>query len=63
MAKKVGVEKVIRVLREVEVLEGKGSDSCAWTTGERRDRYFQVDTERLLFTKEREFPFRRVEPD
>jgi transposase-like protein len=31
MAKKVGVEKVIRVLREVEVLQGRGStigDAC-----------------------------------
>jgi hypothetical protein len=50
-------------LLEVEVLEGKGSDSCAWTTGERRDRYFRVDTDRLVFMKEREFPFRRVGPD
>ena len=49
-------------LLEVEVLEGKGSDSCAWTTGTGRHRHFQVDTERLLFTKEREFPFWRVGP-
>ncbi len=49
-------------LLEVDVLEGQGSDACAWTTAERRHRYFKVDTERLLFTKEREFPFRRVGP-
>jgi hypothetical protein len=47
-------------LLEVDVLEGKGSGSCAWTTGEGRHRYFRVDAERLVFTKEREFPFRRV---
>jgi hypothetical protein len=47
-------------LLEVEVLEGKGSDSCAWKAGEGRHRHFRVDTERLLFTKEREFPFGRV---
>jgi hypothetical protein len=47
-------------LLEVEVLEGKGSDSCAWTTGEGRHRHFRVDSERLLFMKEKEFPFRRV---
>ncbi|MGW8322277.1 MAG: hypothetical protein ACWGSD_12055, partial [Thermodesulfobacteriota bacterium] len=50
-------------LLEVEVLEGKGSGSCAWTTGERRDRYFRVDSEQLVFTKERESPFRRVGSD
>ena len=48
-------------LLEVEVLEGNGADSCAWTKGEQRHRYFRVDAERLLFTKEREFPFRRPE--
>jgi hypothetical protein len=46
-------------LLEVEVLEGKGSNSCAWTAGEWRRRYFRVDAERLLFVKERAFPFRR----
>ena len=50
-------------LLEVEVLEGKGSDSCAWTTGEGRHRHFRVDSERLLFMKEKEFPFRRVGPN
>ncbi len=50
-------------LLEVEVLEGNGSNSCAWTTGEGRHRHFQVDTERLLFMKEREFPFERVNPE
>jgi len=50
-------------LLEVEVLEGEGSDACAWTAGEARHRYLQVDTERLLFTKERAFPFRRVGSD
>ncbi len=50
-------------LLEVDVLEGQGSDPCAWTTADRRDRYYEVDPERLLFKKEREFPFRRVGPD
>lgn len=49
-------------LLEVEVLEGKGSDSCAWTTAERRDRYYEVDAERLLFKKEPGFSFKRVDP-
>ena len=49
-------------LLEVEVLAGEGSDSCAWTTGEVRHRYFRVDPERLLFTKEQESPFRRGGP-
>jgi hypothetical protein len=47
-------------LLEMEVLEAKGEGPCAWTAGEERHRYFRVNTETLLFTKEPEYPFRRV---
>ena len=49
-------------LLEVQVMEGQGSGPCSWTTGEIRPRYFQVDAHRLVFTKERAFPFKRVRP-
>jgi VanZ family protein len=49
-------------LLEAEVLEGEGSDACAWKGGTRRDRYFEVVPGRLVFKKERDFPFRRIEP-
>jgi hypothetical protein len=49
-------------LLEVKVLEAQGEGPCAWRTGERRDRYFEVDTGSLVFKKEREFPFRRIDP-
>ncbi len=48
-------------LLEAEVLEGEVSDGCAWKGGTRRDRYFEVVPGRLVFKKERDFPFRRVE--
>lgn len=49
-------------LLEVQVRDAEGDGPCAWKTGEGRHRYFHVDEERLLFKKEKEFPFRRVEP-
>ena len=48
-------------LLEAEVLEGEGSDACAWKAGTRRDRYFEVLPGRLVFKKERDLPFRRIE--
>jgi len=59
---RIGGNRLDGPLLEAEVLEGQGSDSCAWTKADRRDRYFRVDSERLLFTKERELPFRRTSP-
>ncbi len=49
-------------LLDVDVLEGEGSDACSWSTGEVRHRYLRIEPERLLFTIEREYPFRRVPP-
>ncbi len=49
-------------LLDVDVLAGKGSDACSWTTGEVRHRYFRLEPDRLVFTKEREHPFRRADP-
>jgi hypothetical protein len=57
---RIGGNRLDGPLLKVEVLEGQGSDSCAWTKADRWDRYFRVDSERLLFTKEQKSPFRRA---
>ena len=59
---RIGGNRLDGPLLEVEVLEGQGSGPCAWATAARRDRYYEVDTERLIFRKEREWPFRKIAP-
>jgi hypothetical protein len=49
-------------LLEIRVLWGQGTDPCSWRTAEGRARYFDVDAQRLVFKKEREFPFSRISP-
>jgi hypothetical protein len=59
---RIGGNRLDGPLLEVEVLEGQGSDPCAWRTADRRHRYFEVNTEKLLFKIEPQFPFKRGKP-
>jgi VanZ family protein len=46
----------------VEVLIGGQEGSCAWNAGQLRDRYFQLEPDRLLFNLEPLHPFVRQDP-
>ncbi len=59
---RVGGNRLDGPLLEIRVLEAKGSGPCSWTTGEVRPRYFRVEADRLVFTKEKPFPFSRAGP-
>ncbi len=46
----------------VEILQGKGEGPCVWRGGTSRIYAFRLDAGRLLFCKEADTPFLRVDP-
>jgi len=46
----------------VQIIRGTGEGPCIWTAGGRINAYFEVDKDRLVFKRRRQFPFKRLNP-